>query len=110
MVIGSDPGASPSKVSPPIPIINLHPALPGAFDGANAIERAYEAFQQGNIDKTGVMVHRVIQEVDRGEPLVVKEVEMVQGESIEKLEERIHGIEHVAIVEGARRVLEQQQQ
>ena len=33
------------KVQKAIPVINLHPALPGAFDGANAIDRAYEAFR-----------------------------------------------------------------
>lgn len=39
-------------------IINLHPALPGAFDGAKAIERAFEAYGRGEIKETGVMVHR----------------------------------------------------
>ncbi|KAI8848591.1 formyl transferase, partial [Chytridium lagenaria] len=34
-------------------IINLHPALPGAFDGAHAIDRAYAAFKEGTITKTG---------------------------------------------------------
>ncbi|EIW70068.1 hypothetical protein TREMEDRAFT_73716 [Tremella mesenterica DSM 1558] len=90
----------------PIPIINLHPALPGAFDGANAIGRAYEAFQKGEINKTGVMVHRVVREVDRGEPLVVREIEMRVGESQEELEKRIHEVEHEIIVEGAKKVLE----
>ncbi len=36
-------------------IINLHPALPGAFPGANAIEKAL--FTARNTDKTGVMCH-----------------------------------------------------
>lgn len=75
----------------PTPIINLHPALPGAFDGANAIGRAYEAFQKGEIERTGVMVHRVIKEVDRGEPLVVREIEM-REETLQQLEERIHQV------------------
>ncbi|KAF8757077.1 Formyl transferase [Rhizoctonia solani] len=48
-----------------MPVINLHPALPGAFDGAHAIERAYTAFQKGEVGHTGVMVHRVVKEVDR---------------------------------------------
>ncbi|KAK4688757.1 phosphoribosylglycinamide formyltransferase, partial [Tremellales sp. Uapishka_1] len=91
----------------PIPIINLHPALPQQFDGANAIGRAYEAFQKGEIAKTGVMVHRVVAEVDRGEPLVVREIAMRKGESLEELEARIHEIEHEIIVDGARIVLEQ---
>ncbi|KAI5849581.1 formyl transferase [Morchella snyderi] len=86
-------------------IINLHPALPGQFDGAGAIERAYEAFQRGEIGGTGIMVHWVIGEVDRGEPIVVREVEMVAGESLEELEERIHKVEHVEIVNGTRMAL-----
>ncbi|KAF3924675.1 hypothetical protein AA313_de0205440 [Arthrobotrys entomopaga] len=89
-----------------IPIINLHPALPGAFDGAGAIERAWEAFKNGQITETGVMIHYVIKEVDRGEPIVVKKVEIKAGESLEDLTERIHAIEHVAIVEGAKLALE----
>ncbi|KAG8936724.1 hypothetical protein FRC02_012006 [Tulasnella sp. 418] len=93
------------RVSPPIPIINLHPALPGAFDGANAIQRAYEAFQRGEIKQTGLMIHRVVKEVDRGEPLVVKTVDILPGETEEELENRIHVQEHIAIVEGVNKVL-----
>lgn len=42
-------------------ILNLHPSLPGLFPGANAIERAYEAFQKKELpeNKTGLMVHEV---------------------------------------------------
>lgn len=90
-----------------IPVINLHPALPGAFEGANAIERAYDAFQRGEITHSGVMVHRVVKEVDRGEPVIVREVEMNKGESIETFEERLHKIEWEIIVQGARKLLEE---
>jgi phosphoribosylglycinamide formyltransferase len=76
----------------PIPCINLHPALPGAFDGANAIGRAFDAFQAGEVDKTGVMVHRVVVEVDRGEPLVVREVEIRKEDDLAALEARIHEV------------------
>ncbi|KAJ7666496.1 hypothetical protein B0H17DRAFT_1210544 [Mycena rosella] len=51
-----------------VPVITIHPALPGAFDGTNAIERAYEAFEMGEIAHSGAMVHRVVKDVDRGEP------------------------------------------
>lgn len=102
---------SPTALAPlekaGVDIINLHPALPGQFDGINAIGRAYEAFQKGEIDKTGIMVHWVIAQVDRGEPLIVREVEMRSGESKADLEERIHEVEHVAIVEGTRMVLKE---
>ncbi|KAJ3190977.1 hypothetical protein HK101_008201 [Irineochytrium annulatum] len=83
-------------------IINLHPALPGCFDGARAIERAHEAFLQGKIDKTGVMVHRVIPEVDRGEVVLVREIPLMEGDTVAALEERIHKVEHELIVEGAK--------
>ncbi|KAJ3410610.1 hypothetical protein HDV05_003560 [Chytridiales sp. JEL 0842] len=83
-------------------IINLHPALPGAFDGAHAIDRAYAAFKEGLIKNTGVMVHRVIPEVDRGEVILVKEVEILETDTLEALEERIHKVEHGLIVEGAK--------
>jgi phosphoribosylglycinamide formyltransferase len=76
----------------PIPIINLHPALPGEFDGANAIGRAYEAFQAGQISRTGVMVHKVVAQVDAGKPLVVRKVEIKLGDSLNDLETRMHEV------------------
>lgn len=89
-----------------IPIINLHPALPGAHDGKGAIEGAWKAFQEGEEKETGVMIHYVIAQVDRGEPILVQKVDMKEGESLDDLTERIHGVEHPSIVEGTRRVLD----
>jgi phosphoribosylglycinamide formyltransferase len=88
-----------------IPIINLHPALPGAFNGAHAIERAHAAFKEGKITKTGVMIHYVIEQVDEGEPILEREIEMREGESLDELEGRIHQVEHEAIVEGTNKAL-----
>lgn len=99
------PATEEGKGGEKIPIINLHPALPGAFDGANAIARAHEAFEKGEIQKTGIMVHEVISEVDKGAPILVKEVEMVKGESIEALEERIHQVEHQLIVQATQQLV-----
>ena len=89
---------APMKVAG-IPIINLHPALPGAFNGAHAIDRAWEAFKDCKITKTGVMIHYVIEEVDQGQPIVVKEIDITH-DSLDSLEAEIHRIEHLAIVEG----------
>ncbi|KAF3484147.1 uncharacterized protein GIQ15_03471 [Arthroderma uncinatum] len=82
--------------------INLHPALPGAFNGTHAIERAHEAWLEGKIDKTGVMIHKVIAEVDMGEPILIREIPFIKGvdEDIEALKERIHKIEWEVVVEG----------
>ena len=46
------------------------------------------------------MIHRVIAEVDRGTPILVKELDLIKGESLEEYEDRVHKVEHVAIVEG----------
>lgn len=85
-----------------IKIINLHPALPGEFAGADAIGRAWEAGQKEGLKRTGVMIHEVIAEVDAGKAIVTKEVEIRQGESKDELEERMHQVEHGLIVEGTR--------
>lgn len=89
-----------------IPVINLHPALPGQFDGANAIERAYEAYTRGEITKSGAMIHRVIKDVDRGEAIVVKEIAFIQGESLEDYAARLHAVEHLIIVQATKIMLD----
>ncbi|CAN3377223.1 hypothetical protein DIURU_003524 [Diutina rugosa] len=89
-----------------ITIINLHPALPNAFDGTHAIERAWKAGQAGEITKAGVMIHYVIADVDKGEPIVIKELDLRKDESLDDYEDRVHKLEHVAIVEGTNKVLD----
>lgn len=91
------------KREPKLPVINLHPALPGAYDGANAIERAYSDFQAGKLenDTTGIMIHYVISEVDRGEPIVVRQIKCKPSEPLEELKTRIHAEEHQLILEGS---------
>lgn len=91
-----------------LPIINLHPALPGAFDGTtHAIEMAWNKCQEDKKPLTaGCMVHYVIEEVDRGSPLVIKELEIIPGqETLEEYESRVHAAEHVAIVEATIKAL-----
>jgi formyltetrahydrofolate-dependent phosphoribosylglycinamide formyltransferase len=84
----------------PSRVINLHPALPGMFPGTHAIERAYEAFQRGEIPHTGVMVHLVPDEgVDNGPVLATREVPILSEDTLETLEERMHQTEHKLYVE-----------
>lgn len=82
----------------PNQVINLHPALPGAFPGTHAIARAYEAYQRGEIKRTGVMVHRVVPEIDAGPVVTMEPVPIFPGETVDELEERIHHVEHNLIV------------
>ena len=85
-----------------VKIINLHPALPGQFDGKDAIERAWEAYQRGEITETGVMIHHVIADVDKGEPVVQEEVKITPHETLEELKTEIHKVEWRLIVDGAK--------
>ncbi|KAH8676708.1 putative phosphoribosylglycinamide formyltransferase [Tricladium varicosporioides] len=85
-----------------VPVINLHPALPGKYDGAGAIERAYDDYHKGKLehDTTGIMIHYVISEVDRGEPIVVRQIKCKTPETLDELKGRIHAEEHQLILEG----------
>jgi formyltetrahydrofolate-dependent phosphoribosylglycinamide formyltransferase len=80
-------------------VLNLHPALPGQFPGTHAIQRAYEAFQRGEIDHTGVMVHWVVPEVDAGPAIATAEVLIYPTDSLDDLEARMHATEHHLVVE-----------
>jgi len=81
-------------------VINLHPALPGTFPGLHAIERAYSAFQLGEIKGSGVMVHLVPDEgVDSGPVLATQEISFQVGETLEQFEARVHEVEHELLIE-----------
>jgi formyltetrahydrofolate-dependent phosphoribosylglycinamide formyltransferase len=88
-------------------VINLHPALPGAFPGAHAIDDAWAAHEADGLDHTGVMVHLVPDEgVDDGPVLASQRVDIVAGDTRETLEERIHATEHDLFVTAIAEYLE----
>jgi len=81
-------------------VINLHPALPGMFPGTHAIERAFEAYQRGEIDHTGVMLHLVPDEgVDNGPVLATEIVPIHPTDTLGSLEIRLHRIEHRLLIQ-----------
>lgn len=87
-------------------VLNIHPALPGMFPGTHAIERAYEAFQRGEITHTGVMVHYVLDEkVDAGPVIVQEVVPIYPQDTLQDLEARIHEVEHRLYVQAIAKVL-----
>ncbi len=87
-------------------VINLHPALPGSFPGTHAIERAFNAYQRGEIDQTGVMVHLVPDEgVDNGPVLGTELVLIHPDETLESLEARIYEVEHKLLVETLQKLI-----
>lgn len=91
----------------PYAVVNLHPALPGQFPGAHAIEEAFEAYQAGEIDRTGAMVHLVPDEkVDVGPVVATAEVPIYRSDTLEMLENRMHQTEHKLLVQALRRLIE----
>jgi len=89
-------------------VLNLHPALPDTFLGTHAIERAFEAYQCGEIEHTGIMVHLVPDEgVDNGPVLATEIVPINKEDTLETLETRIHQTEHVLLVNTLKKILEE---
>lgn len=77
----------------PRKVINLHPALLPSFPGATPIE---DAMQYG-VRVTGVTVHFVDEGVDTGPVILQQAVDINYNDSVEKLRERIHEVEHVLL-------------
>lgn len=71
-------------------IINIHPSLLPSFKGLHGIEQAHEY----GVKVTGVTVHFVDETEDGGAVIAQEPVIIENGESIEKLEEKIHAVEH----------------
>ncbi len=91
----------------PARVVNLHPALPGQFPGAHAIDDALAAFARGEIDQTGVMVHLVPDErVDEGPPLATEPVPIHPGDTHKTLAARIHTVEHRLLVDTLCKLIE----
>jgi folate-dependent phosphoribosylglycinamide formyltransferase PurN len=65
----------------------------------HAIERAWDAYQRGELDQTGVMVHLVPDEgVDDGPVVVQAIVPIHDDDTLENLEARIHTTEYRLLV------------
>jgi len=87
------------------PVINLHPALPKQFPGKNAIEDAYQAFIKGQIKKTGVMVHYVIEKLDAGEVIEQLEIPINDDDTLVSLRNKIRYYEKFVLIKAIDKVL-----
>ena len=91
----------------PYRVVNLHPALPGQFPGAHAIEDALAAYQAGKIKQTGCMVHLVPDEaVDAGPVIGTADVLIYPNDTLETLANRMHHAEHALLVQALKRLIE----
>jgi phosphoribosylglycinamide formyltransferase 1 len=85
-------------------ILNVHPSLLPAFKGTmKAIENAWSA----GVPETGVTVHLIEPDtVDGGRIIAQETVQVVAGESLQSLEERIHAVEHRLLPEAIKKFIE----
>jgi len=82
-----------------VPVINIHPSLLPAFGGLNRLA-VHEAVLAAGVSETGCTVHRAHRGMlDEGETIVQRRVPVLPGDDPERLEARVLGEEHVAIVE-----------
>jgi formyltetrahydrofolate-dependent phosphoribosylglycinamide formyltransferase len=86
----------------PNQVINLHPALPGAFPGTEAIRRTYEAYMAREVNNGGCVVHYVVPEIDAGSVIAQTAVPIHPDDTLESFEARLHMTEHKLIVEAIR--------
>ena len=94
----------------PVRVLNLHPALPGAFSGADAMRRAWDAARRGDVAASGVMLHDVVEEVDMGAPVLVRDVELRVGDGWDAFQQRMRDAEHAVVVEGTGIALKQMEE
>lgn len=71
-------------------ILNIHPALLPSFKGTHGIKDAY----QYGVKVTGVTVHFVDEDLDRGPIILQEAVDIDPDDSVEELEGKIHKVEH----------------
>jgi phosphoribosylglycinamide formyltransferase 1 len=75
-------------------VINVHPSLLPQFKGLDGVKRALEA----GVERTGVTVHFMVEEVDAGPVIRQEVVPILPGDSEETLLERLHPVEHRLLV------------
>jgi phosphoribosylglycinamide formyltransferase-1 len=81
-------------------IINLHPALLPKYGGDGMYgERVHRAVLAAGETESGCTVHLVDGGTDTGPVLLQRKVPVLRGDTPETLAERIHGEEHIAIVD-----------
>ncbi|MDX9827259.1 MAG: phosphoribosylglycinamide formyltransferase [Spirochaetia bacterium] len=86
-------------------IYNLHPALPGCFPGTQSIQRAWEAYQRGEITHSGAMIHLVPDEgVDTGPVLESEKIAFSPEQSLKEFEAEMHRLEHRLVLRAAARL------
>lgn len=83
-------------------MLNIHPALLPNFKGAHAVRDALAS----GATESGCTVHQVTEEMDAGEIILQAKVPIFLGDTVEKLQKRIHEQEHIIYPKALRIVAE----
>jgi phosphoribosylglycinamide formyltransferase-1 len=75
-------------------IVNIHPSLLPAFPGVNSQRQAFEH----GVKVTGCTVHFVDEGLDSGPIIAQRAVDVLPGDDLAALTERIHAAEHELLV------------
>ncbi len=79
--------------------INIHPSLLPRHGGPGMMGLAvHEAVLAAGDRQTGVTIHDVTMELDRGTPIEQVAVAVLDGDTAERLAERVLAVEHQALV------------
>ena len=79
-------------------VINIHPALPDSYIGLNCIKKALDDYKENKINETGVMVHHIIEELDRGEVIDYIKIPIHQQDDLTILTERFREYEKIPLI------------
>ncbi len=70
--------------------INIHPSLLPLFKGKDGIKESFESGMRVG----GVSVHRVNEEMDEGEIIAQRCVQILKNDTLESYKQRVHACEH----------------
>jgi len=94
------------KITQNFTIINCHPSLLPKHGGVGMYGRyVHESVIKSSDKISGVTIHKVNEEFDKGEILLQKELKVEENETIQSLEIRIKELEKLAIVEALKSCL-----
>ncbi len=89
------------------PIINLHPSLLPLFGGRGMYGlKVHQEVIKSGMKVSGCTVHIVTESIDSGPVIIQKCIDVRDDDTPESLQERIHKIEHEAMVEAIKKLSE----
>jgi len=87
-------------------ILNIHPALLPKFGGQGMYGiRVHEAVLAAGEDESGITIHLVDEEYDRGAIIAQEKVAVLPGDNPQSLAERVLRLEHAAFPQALRKIV-----